>query len=322
LSRRIHGGPDAQGLAAFDFSTNANACGPCPQALAAVKASDPAHYPDPAYTDLRAALANLHGVAPRRIVLATSASEFIFRITFATAGPVWLPQHAYGDYAQAAAAHGRVITLNAIEAGLAWLCDPSSPQGRAQEDIGELAAVRGTVVLDRAYEPLRLSGRCVLQPAQLNSVWQLYTPNKALGLTGVRAAYAIAPENDAGMATRMESLSPSWPLGAHGVALLSAWCQAEARQWVAQSLQTLRTWKGAQAALCESMGWRVTPGEANFFCAQAPGPDCLAGLRSRGIKLRDTTSFGLPGQVRMSVQPPASQQALRAAWHEFSGVAA
>jgi histidinol-phosphate aminotransferase len=40
----------------------------------------------------------------------------------------------------------------------------------------------------------------------------------------------------------------------------------------------------------------------------------LASLRNHGIKLRDTTSFGLPGQVRVSVQPPDAQDALRNAW--------
>lgn len=35
-----HGGPDALGAPAHDFSTNANACGPCPEALAQVRAAD------------------------------------------------------------------------------------------------------------------------------------------------------------------------------------------------------------------------------------------------------------------------------------------
>ena len=32
-----HGGPDALGVPRWDFSTNANACGPCPPALQAVQ---------------------------------------------------------------------------------------------------------------------------------------------------------------------------------------------------------------------------------------------------------------------------------------------
>jgi histidinol-phosphate aminotransferase len=43
----------------------------------------------------------------------------------------------------------------------------------------------------------------------------------------------------------------------------------------------------------------------------------LQALRGHGIKLRDCSSFGLPGHVRMGVLPPASQQALWQAWRSF-----
>ena len=105
---RVHGGADALGVARFDFSTNSNACGPCPQSLHAVQHADATHYPDPDYRDLRQALADFHAVDVRRIVLAASASEFIFRISALAAqrasargeiAQVWLPACAYGDYA-------------------------------------------------------------------------------------------------------------------------------------------------------------------------------------------------------------------------------
>ena len=57
LPVQLHGGPDAAGIPVFDFSTNSNACGPCPMALAAVQQADATRYPDPAYTALRAQLA-------------------------------------------------------------------------------------------------------------------------------------------------------------------------------------------------------------------------------------------------------------------------
>ena len=69
----IHGGTDALGMPAHDFSTNRNACGPCPMALAALQAADAAQYPDPLYTDLRAQLAAFHGVEVRRIFSLRSA---------------------------------------------------------------------------------------------------------------------------------------------------------------------------------------------------------------------------------------------------------
>lgn len=318
-TQRVHGGSDAFGVPHFDFSSNSNACGPCPIAVEAIQHVDVSRYPDASYSALRQQLAAFHGVKVQRVVLAASASEFIFRITAVVARrgksggqSVWIPPHAYGDYSHAAAAHGLIAVPDPHDADLFWACEPSSPLGAAHEDWHSgNNAVR---VIDRAYEPLRLSGKVTLPEPQLQRFWQLYSPNKALGLTGVRAAYAIAPLDFDTDVMTMEQLCPSWPIGAHGVAMLQAWTQRDAQAWLAASLNTLRDWKVQQLALCESLGWSVLPSHANFFvCRWDQGADTLTGLRTHGIKLRDCASFGLPDHVRLSVQPPAAQDALRAA---------
>ena len=336
---RIHGGPDAHGVPLHDFSTNSNACGPCPQALLAINNADLTTYPDSSYAALRAQLAAFHGVDAGRVVFAASASEFIFRITSLVAlrqpttghmkARVQVPLHAYGDYASAAHAYGLPVDQHALEPelqlqaepALRWHCSPSSPLGQDQVLLFSPQAARRINVLDCAYQPLRLqSGPGAISPQQREHLWQLFTPNKALGLTGVRAAYAIAPVQ-AGDATQpLNDLCPSWPIGAHGVAMLQAWTSPSVQLWLAGSLETLREWKARQLALCESMGWTNRPSDANFFCAMPalpPGlslPEALARLRAQGIKLRDATSFGLPGYVRLGVLAPVAQDALAAAW--------
>lgn len=329
---RVHGGPDEAGVPLHDFSTNNNACGPSPHALSAVLQADPTHYPDAAYTGLRQQLAGFHHVDVRRIVFASSASEFIFRITSLVSrrggNTVSLPVHSYGDYAQAARACAMKPASTDAEAPLRWSCDPSSPQGLGDERLPDLVTTRGkgdVVVLDRAYEPLRLEGAVALTHKQLQSVWQLWTPNKALGLTGVRAAYAIAPLDADAEVQAMDALCPSWPVGSHGVAMLQAWTQPDVQAWLAGSLHTLRNWKTRQLALCEAMGWHCEASHANFFCAGPALPDAmsltaaLGRLRQRGIKLRDAGSFGLPGMVRVSVQAPEAQDALHNTWQFITG---
>lgn len=324
---RIHGGPDGLGVPLHDFSTNSNACGPCPVAQAAVSQADATRYPDAGYTALRKRLAAFHQVDETRVLLAASASEFIFRITTLAVQrgthAVWLPPLSYGDYAQAALAHGLPIAGQASEAQLLWACEPSSPLGAAQAGLQTLVDSRkeeSFIVLDRAYEPLRLGGTSTLSPQQLQTTWQLWTPNKALGLTGVRAAYVIAPVHQSNAAVALEQLCPSWPVGAHGEAMLQAWTGSEAQDWLAASRGTLREWKARQIGVCESLGWTCLPSEANFFCAQPALPEglslqqALAVLRVQGIKLRDTSSFGLPGHVRLGVLAPAAQDALKTAW--------
>ena len=318
---REHGGPNASGAPAHDFSTNANACGPCPEALAALSSIDATRYPDPQYTRLRTALARLHAVDVARIVPAASASEFIFRISGWCAAQgaraVSLPPHGYGDYVAAAQAWA-LVPSRETAVPLAWACEPSSPLGQADARLPALLADAATVVLDRAYEPLRLEGEALAADG-LDRCWQLFSPNKALGLTGVRAAYVIAPASGAAAAAQLEAMAPSWVLGAHGVALLAAWCEPAVQRWLDACKPTLREWKARQAALCASFGWQVQPSHANFFSCHAPQAGAqLPALRARGIGLRDCTSFGLPGHLRLGVLPPASQDALRTAWEALA----
>jgi histidinol-phosphate aminotransferase len=274
-------------------------------------------------------LADFHGVASERILLAGSASEFIFRITASVArrtqgqALVYVAERAYGDYALAARAWGLSLTQDHDQANLVWTCEPSSPLGNAHGawpaylHDAELSSNAPTplVVLDRAYEPLRLQGECSLNEHRLAKVWQLWTPNKALGLTGVRAAYAIAPigpvpEVQSQIQT-LESLNPSWPIGAHGLALLQCWLQASTQAWLAESRQTLQVWKDRLTALLLALDWTVLPSDSNFLCARPQQPIDPLRLRQAGIKLRDASSLGLPGFYRLGVLPPDAQDALR-----------
>ncbi|MCD6662514.1 MAG: aminotransferase class I/II-fold pyridoxal phosphate-dependent enzyme [Comamonas sp.] len=334
----LHGGPDALGVPLHDLSTNANACGACPYAVQALLACDARHYPDPAYTALTPVLAAWHGVVPERIVPAASASEFIQRISIAVSlqarpgAHVWLPQPAYGDYGRAALAAGLQPVEHPGEAALIWACEPGSPLGQPEPGLARrVAALRAdqTLVLDQAYEPLRLSGAPSLDAARLDRVWRLLTPNKALGLTGVRAAYAIAPVDvSAALLERVHRLAPSWPLGAHGVALLQTWVSESCQAWLAQSREQLRTWKRRQIQALQAMGWLVQPSETNFFIAARADSSSdtavldlqslLCALRERGIKLRNGASFGLPGCVRLAVVAPPAQDALLSALGEVA----
>lgn len=116
-SDRLHGGPDSTGSVRYDFSSNANSAGPSQIVLDLIRQTDLTHYPDPTYLALREALAQMHGISAARVLIAGSASEFIFRITSFIAtqsdrqniffnssdngldqtASVWMPEHAYGD---------------------------------------------------------------------------------------------------------------------------------------------------------------------------------------------------------------------------------
>ena len=332
-----HGGTDALGVARHDFSTNANACGPCPLVVEVLQQVNAAAYPDPQYTTLIAELSAATGVYPERIVLGASASECITRLTAAVASApgreapaaVYVPEQAYGDYARAAQGWAMPRVHAVADADLIWQCEPASPTGQAVPALpGQVSQLRAeqTLVLDAAYAPLRLDGHSALAPAQREVVWQLFSPNKALGLTGIRAGFLIAPRAalDEGspawrLLQRLHVLAPSWPVGAHGVAMLSAWLRPDVQQWLHQSLEQLRAWRLAQNAMLRELGWTLQDSASPYGVAQPPvaagdWTAMLAFMRARGVKLRDAASLGLRGWLRLAVRAPADQQALREGW--------
>ena len=331
-----HGGPDAAGAARFDFSTNANAAGPLQRVAAAVAAADRSRYPDPAYAALRAHLGAWHGVAAERVVVGGSASELIWRLSAGAArlGRVQraiVPRPGYGDYAAAARAAGlecaphgsaerpRVPTAD----DLWWLTEPASPDGSTRIADDHLAArllqleeAGALTVLDLAYQPLRLDDRALPPEAEL--AWQLWSPNKACGLVGVRAAYAIAPKGEEGAAQALRARAPSWVCGADGVAMLTAFASEAAQDELAAQRATLARWRLQLAEALRGADWEmqaarsVTP----FLIARPAAHAAPLDAPRFGLRLRDCTSLGLPGWWRLSAQPPAALDALAAALTE------
>jgi histidinol-phosphate aminotransferase len=313
-----HGGPDSGPAAAHDFSTNASPLGPPPALMSAVQQADRHAYPDPQYAALRRRLGDAHGRDADLLLPTAGGAEGIRRLTLAALlsgrREVWVPQPGFGDYAVAAQALGLAVKPYADAAdirpaapALVWLCEPCNPTGAsasAWPDLGE-----HLVAVDCAYEPLRLEGDT---PALPPGAWELVCPNKALGLTGVRAGYLVAPAADE-VWTRALSLAPSWVLSAEGVALLSHWHDDATARWLADARAQLREWTTAQRTMLAGVDWLQRPSCTNFWLARPPRLDTTLRLRERNIRVRDATSFGLPGWVRVSAQPPASQQALQLA---------
>jgi histidinol-phosphate aminotransferase len=317
MNAQVHGGTDAQPPPRFDFSTNANALGPSPIAVAALRAADPAAYPDPDYTGLRVALADWHDRRPEEIVVGAGACELIHRAVRTTGGPVVLLEPTFGEYRYAAEVAGAPVRvardldtwLRLLPgAALAFLCVPNSPDGSVADPttLADAAADAGCrLVIDLAYHPLSQ-----VRPSPPAHAWQLWAPNKAHGVTGVRAAYLVT---DAEAARRLRR-APSWILSTHGEAFLATLPSVAARRWVADTRATLWRWRDQLADRLRAADVAVTVGAANFLLAHVgDAAGTTARLRRDGIRVRDATSFGLPGALRLSAQPPPAQQALLAA---------
>ncbi|WP_077032832.1 aminotransferase class I/II-fold pyridoxal phosphate-dependent enzyme [Pelomonas sp. KK5] len=321
MTLAIHGGTDDGPPIAHDFSSNANPLGPPPALWQAVLGADRRRYPDPAYTALRQRLAAAHDVEPERILPTSGGAEAIRRLTLvarqAGLNRVFVPQPGFGDYAAAAAALNLAISpyvglqdLKPQGPALVWICEPRNPSGGSagsaalQQLAGRLPA-GSLLAVDTAYAPLRLEGEATRIPERC---WQLHCPNKALGLTGIRAAYLVAPS--AAEAAGAAALAASWVIASEGEAMLRHWHDAATQDWLSDSRLQLRDWAATQRSALAALGWHQQASCTPFWLAKPPAPVSGALLRERGIKLRDASSFGLPGWFRIATLPPASQDAL------------
>ncbi|GEM89784.1 aspartate aminotransferase [Oceanithermus desulfurans NBRC 100063] len=320
----FHGGPDGGPEPRFDFSSNANALGPNPVVLEAVRAADLSRYPDPAYTALRTRLGAWHGVPAGRVVVGAGASELIHRVVRVFGGPVLTLEPTFGEYAAAAraagvehlATYGPEAFLEALPgAGVAFLAQPDNPSGEVHEaaflDEASRRAREGgaRLVVDLAYAPL-VEGDAP-RPAE---ALQLHAPNKAHGLVGVRAGYLVLPP---GLAAPLVEAAPSWVIGPAAVAFLEAQAGEAARAWVRSTRPRLWLWRRSLAASLRALGYEVREGAANFLMARL-GAAAAGRLRRRSIRVRPLDDKGLPDWARLSAQPPAAQQALLRAAQESS----
>lgn len=314
----VHGGTDALPEPRYDFSSNANALGPCPPVLAAVRAADVSRYPDPLYTRLRERLAAWHGVAPDRMVVGAGASELILRLVRHFDSTVLQLAPTFSEYARGAGiVRKRVVCASSPEAflraqrrqrSLAFLCCPNNPTGELWDaELIATAARRGPLVVDLAYASLCGRVRAAEIETAAANAWRLYSPNKALGLTGVRGAYLIAPRT----VTRIVEEAPSWVIGRDAVAMLEAAMEPAAREWLADSIPRLWRWRAELAEGLRRLRLQVRESPATFLLVDVgDGGRVGKHLRQAGIRVRDASSFGLERWIRLSAQRPLARKAL------------
>ncbi|AFZ67798.1 aminotransferase class I/II-fold pyridoxal phosphate-dependent enzyme [Deinococcus peraridilitoris] len=330
LPRAPHGGPGTAPFAGIDFSVNTNPLGPNPVLLAAARAADLGAYPDPGMRAEQEVLAAWHGVSPAEVVPATGASELLHRLARAYLGGhdrVLSVLAPFGEFARAAALQGAALSVvepegareavHAESPTLVYLCRPHNPLGVSlvAENATALAdtcrEMGALLILDEAYVGLAPA----LEPVPPHpALVRLHSPGKLHGLVGVRPAYALAaPE----VAAVLVNLAPAWSVGAPTLALLRA--LPAAQEFVHESLPR---WQDAARALkAELRALAPVHDEALPYFTMSVGDarGVTAQLLTRGVKVRDCTSYGFPGRVRISARLPHENARLVQAVSEVLG---
>jgi threonine-phosphate decarboxylase len=277
-----HGGDGAALAAALgvtpatvlDLSLSLNPAADDIVGLVADHAAAVRSYPDP--TRARQALGEAADVDPDRLLLTNGGSEAIALVA-AEHPDGWVEEPDFSLYAR------HLARLH--PAAPRWRSNPNNPTGR----LADATARAG--VWDEAFYPLA-AGRWTRGDAGATVVGSL---TKLFACPGLRAGYVLAP--DAELTKRLAARQPEWSVNGIACAVLPILLAgADLGGWSTR----ITTNRERLVAMLGAVGLATDPSDANYVLVR-DAPGLRDHLASRAVLVRDTTSFGLPGGVRIAV---------------------
>lgn len=337
----------ADGRPLIKLSANENPLGTSPAALAArADAVHPSLYPDPDSKALRAALGELHGVDPARILCGTGSGELLAIAAGAFAGPgdeILYVRYGFSLYEIVAQRCGAtpVIAPDAdygtdVDALLAlvnertrvvFVANPNNPTGSflPRGEIARLhAALPGDVllVLDQAYAeyvaPEDDDGGLALAGSSDN-VLVTRTFSKAYGLAGERVGWATGAPGLIDVLNRIRG-----PFNLNNTAQATTLAAVNDVAFVEHSRVHNAAERARFVTAIEALGnsaIRAVPSEANFvlllFEGKLTAETAYNGLAERGYITRWLPNQGLPHGLRITIGTAEQMDAIAAGLREL-----
>ncbi|MFQ5644358.1 MAG: histidinol-phosphate transaminase [Thiogranum sp.] len=318
---------------AVKLASNENPLGPSPCVLDALRAGfdDLARYPDGNGFELKAALAQKHGVEPAAITLGNGSNdvlELVARAFLSPAASAVFSAHAFAVYplvtqaigarARVAAAHDgsngpryghdldAMLEAIATDTRVVFIANPNNPTGTWLERAALRAFVEAVpadviVVIDEAYfeyvsEPDYPDGMAWIP--DFPNLLVTRTFSKAYGLASLRVGYGVSQDGLADVLNRVRQ-----PFNVNSFAQLGA---VAALQDIAHLQESVRINRAGMQQLVdgvEAMNLSCIPSVGNFLSVDVgrdPGA-VYEGLLREGVIVRPVDNYGMPGHLRISI---------------------
>ncbi|MGB8621382.1 MAG: histidinol-phosphate transaminase [Paracoccaceae bacterium] len=327
------------------LSSNENPFGPSDKAKEAfVRTVHQLHrYPSTDHAKLHAAIAEVHGLDPARIICGAGSDEIITFLCQCYAGPkdeVIHTEHGFSMYRISALAAGatpvevpereRVVDVDAILAActrrtkLVFIANPANPTGTmiGGNEISRLAdklPPQAILVLDGAYADYveGFDGGAALVEARDNVV-MTRTFSKLYGLGGLRIGWGYGPAQIIDVLNRVRG-----PFNLSQTQLETAEAAMRDRDHATRCRienTRLRAWLAETLAEC---GVPSDTSCANFILARFASPAeadaCDEWLKTQGIIVRRVAGYKLPNCLRITVGDEAACRRVVHAVRAFKG---
>ncbi|MFC2970070.1 histidinol-phosphate transaminase [Acidimangrovimonas pyrenivorans] len=327
------------------LSSNENPFGPSEKAREAyLRAAHQLHrYPSTDHAELRAAIAEIHGLDPERIICGVGSDEIITFLCQAYAGPgdeVLRTEHGFLMYDISARAAGatpvavpereRTTDVDALLAAcnartrLVFIANPNNPTGTmiGAKEVARLAEglpEQALLVLDGAYAEYveGFDGGKALVEARDNVV-MTRTFSKIYGLGGLRIGWGYGPKEIIDVLNRIRG-----PFNLSTTQLEVAEAAVRDQDWVAKCRGENTRMRAWLAEALAEVGVPSDTSTANFILARFADAEeaeaCDAFLKSEGLIVRKTGGYGLANCLRITVGDEASCRRVAHAVTQFKG---
>lgn len=295
------------------LGANESVFGPSPKAIEAMEAAARQvwMYGDPENHDLKAAIAEFHGVAPANVTVGEGIDGLLgllVRLLVAPGDAVVTSEGAYPTFNFHVAGFGgalhkvpydgdrenpRALFAKAAETGakLVYLANPDNPMGSWHEGADLRAALddlpEGTLLaLDEAYVDLAPRGTALRLDPEDPRVIRFHTFSKAYGLAGLRVGYALSA---APLAQAFDRVRNHFGVGR--IAQAGALAALKDRGWIAFVRAEVERSRARLAAIAEANGLTPLPSATNFVTMDCGGDGALAralvaALAGQGVFVR------------------------------------
>lgn len=326
------------------LSSNENPLGPSPEGLAAYLATTDLHrYPPTDHAELRAAIGEVWGLEPDRIICGAGSDEVLQFVTQAYAGPgdeIIHTAHGFSMYPILARMAGatpvcvdewdRVVDVDAILAAvtdrtrIVLLTNPGNPTGTmlAPDMLRRLAdGLPETVilVLDGAYTEYAgdYDGGASLARDRAN-VLMTRTFSKIYGLGGLRIGWGYGDRALIDVMNRVRQ-----PFNLSNAQLAAGTAAVRDKAWLTRCAELNAAQRARLVAALRQLGVACDDSQANFVLARfadaAEAESADAALQADGIIVRRVAGYGFPEGLRITVGDEAQTGRVIAAltrWRE------
>jgi histidinol-phosphate aminotransferase len=309
------------------LSSNENPLGAPASALTAIAgaAAGVHRYPSTDHAALRAAIAEVHGLDPARIICGVGSDEVLQFVTQAFSGPgdeIIHTEHGFSMYPILAHMAGatpvkvsetdRVVDVDKILAAvsartkLVFIANPGNPTGTmlapaALERLAEALPAHVILVLDGAYTEFAegYDGGASLA-GSLPNVLMTRTFSKIYGLGGLRIGWGYGPGHMIDVMTRIRQ-----PFNLSVLQLEAAEAAVRDRDWVQNCAGLNAEQRRRLTGALRQLGIDCDDSSGNFVLArfgdEAEAVAADAALQDDGIIVRRVAGYGFAEGLRITV---------------------